>query len=327
MQPQRFRTTFGRQLLCLFVKMLLFGILCGFVVVSISAQYHGVPDDIVFPGPVSSKPRNKPATSYVLGNEAQIPVELASRLNSINTTEEFLQLLQDIPANEKKLTFTSRIGEGEERSNALKPLSAKCMPELQTVSLKLNDDPGTIVYPSCTRINRCGGCCSSSLLSCQPTASETRNFEVIVTTLSLHYRYQQIVPLEEHTACKCGCRIKEEHCNEKQHYEQKNCICVCDNVDEETKCIRNNETKMWDPDLCVCSCRRTTPCNTGYYFDHNTCRCRQITFSRPVNRFSPTKSSNYNFDNTQQPQNVPPVIIPLDATDPRRRHKEDPEYE
>lgn len=202
---------------------------------------------------------------------------------------------------------SGRFGEGEERSNAVKPQAAKCSPELQTVSLKLDNDSSTIVYPACTRIQRCGGCCSSSLLSCQPTAMETRNFEVIdqsrdlgssqlctmfitayqyyqyhpgyfyirnrkkessnkeqygealcitdmhspisrnltnvntlllsyayytqeetcakfstspfrvvccfkviVSTVSLRYRGRQIVPLEEHTACKCDCRIKEE---------------------------------------------------------------------------------------------------------------------
>lgn len=47
--------------------------------------------------------------------------------------------------------------------------------------------------------------------------------------------------------------------------------------------------------------------------------------SRPINRFTTTKGSNYNFSNRRS-ENVPPVIIPLDPSDPRRKPKEDPEY-
>lgn len=75
--------------------------------------------------------------------------------------------------------ISGRFGEGEERSNAEIATPARCVPELQPVSLKVDDDPSTIIFPSCTRIKRCGGCCASSLLSCQPTAIEIRNFEVI----------------------------------------------------------------------------------------------------------------------------------------------------
>lgn len=64
-----------------------------------------------------------------------------------------------------------------ERSNAERPNQALCMPELQTVPL-LENEPSVIYYPTCTRIKRCGGCCTHSLLSCQPTATEIRNFEV-----------------------------------------------------------------------------------------------------------------------------------------------------
>lgn len=76
----------------------------------------------------------------------------------------------------KRKFFPDRFG--GERSNAVVPTPAKCIPELQLVSLKLDNDPSTFVFPLCTRIKRCGGCCISPLLSCQPTATEMRNFEV-----------------------------------------------------------------------------------------------------------------------------------------------------
>ncbi|XP_011868200.1 PREDICTED: uncharacterized protein LOC105562184 [Vollenhovia emeryi] len=306
-------------------RMLVLAIVCsGFALGQVGTQYHGNPDHVVFPGQISSRDRaldNKPAGGSAGDSDTPIPLDLATRLNSIDTLEQFMQLLHGVPASEKDIAFSSRFG-GEERSNALMPTPAKCMPELQLVSLKLDDDPSMFVFPLCTRIKRCGGCCISPLLSCQPTAMEMRNFEVIVTSLSdLNYRGRRIVPLEEHTKCKCDCKIKEEHCNDKQHYEPHNCKCACDNVDEEEKC-RKNDTKIWNPELCVCTCRTIEPCTTGYYFNPNTCRCGPIMLSRPVNRFALT---NYNFTN-RRPENRRPVIIPLDPSDPRRRPKEDPEY-
>ncbi|XP_020284096.1 vascular endothelial growth factor A-like isoform X2 [Pseudomyrmex gracilis] len=240
-----------------------------------------------------------------------------------------MQLLQGVPESETRTSsflFSSRIGEGQERSNAMTPPQARCMPELQPVSLKVDNDPSVIIFPSCTRVNRCGGCCGSTLLSCQPVATEIRNFQVIVSTIELQFRGKRIIPVEEHTKCTCDCKMKEEHCNEKQHYEPQNCMCICNNVDEEEKCRQSNGTKIWDAGSCVCSCRNIEPCSTGYYFNHNTCRCGPIGLTRPLDRFASTKGTNYDFSN-RRPPNVPPVqVFPLDPTDPRRRHKEDPEY-
>ncbi|XP_024871614.1 uncharacterized protein LOC112454449 [Temnothorax curvispinosus] len=315
----------------LVAKMLVFALICGGVILGVlgqvGAQYHGDPDHIVFPGPVGSGSRdraldNEPAGGSTDDSDTPISLDLATRLNSIDTLEEFMQLLHGVPASEKGIAFTNRFG-GEERSNALMPTPAKCMPELQLVSLKLDDDPSTFVFPLCTRIKRCGGCCISSLLSCQPTATEMRNFQVIVTSMKdMNYRGRRIVPVEEHTKCKCDCKIKEEHCNDKQHYEPHNCKCTCSNIDEEEKCRKDN-AKIWNQELCACSCRTIEPCTTGYYFNPNTCRCGPIMFSRPVNRFP---STNYNFTNRRPENRRPPVIIPLDPSDPRRKPKEDPEY-
>lgn len=53
-------------------------------------------------------------------------------------------------------------------------------------------------------------------------------------------------------------------------------------------------------------------------------RCRQVPLSRTW--FPPTQGADYKFGQTQKPDNVPPVIIALDAADPRRKPKEDPQY-
>lgn len=104
-----------------------------------------------------------------------------------------------------------------ERSNAIIPVAARCMPELQPVPFAHNEtDPSIVYFPSCTRIKQCGGCCDHPLLSCQPTASITKNFQVLVSKVNgnggLTYSEKQIIVLEEHTRCKCDCRIKPEVC-------------------------------------------------------------------------------------------------------------------
>ncbi|XP_076641231.1 PDGF- and VEGF-related factor 1 isoform X2 [Halictus rubicundus] len=258
-------------------------------------------------------------------------LELAQKINDMESVDDFLKHVKGVPERPPfvaSLAGRMGSGDGQERSQADRPIPARCSPELQPVSLKIEEDPSTLYFPSCTRIKRCGGCCTHAGLSCQPVASNFRNFEVMVVSVGatneMTYKEKRIVPLEEHTKCKCDCRIKQEHCNEKQSYVQPECRCRCDNVDEEEKCRGKNETKIWNPDLCVCMCRDEQECSTGFYFDQNTCRCKQFPLSRSW--FQPTKGTDYKFSRTQKPDTVPPVIVPLDAADPRRKPKDDPEY-
>lgn len=58
------------------------------------------------------------------------------------------------------------------------PKPASCSIGSQTISLKDTDDRSLYYFPSCTRVDRCGGCCSHDLLACQPTKTETLHFEV-----------------------------------------------------------------------------------------------------------------------------------------------------
>ena len=64
---------------------------------------------------------------------------------------------------------------------------AGCLPEKACVPIQLDPeevDDGDLaaisVYPACTRLDRCGGCCSHPLLSCQPTSTETIVRDVLV---------------------------------------------------------------------------------------------------------------------------------------------------
>ena len=60
---------------------------------------------------------------------------------------------------------------------------AACVPEKTVVPVPLpraEDGRSLSVFPSCTRLERCGGCCSHPLLSCQPTREETVSLQVLV---------------------------------------------------------------------------------------------------------------------------------------------------
>lgn len=74
-------------------------------------------------------------------------------------------------------------GEGIQRSAGRMATPASCIPEMTVVPLKLADgsdsSPTIFVFPPCTRVKRCGGCCTNNLLSCQPMESNNIIFEVL----------------------------------------------------------------------------------------------------------------------------------------------------
>lgn len=160
----------------------------------------------------------------------------------------------------------------QQRSVAVRPKPAACIPDTTVVSLRPKDetDPTLVYFPSCTRVKRCGGCCSHQLLSCQPVEIQTLTFEVqfsqnlcnkipfisqtltqrfIITSqviksqytggTKMTYRGKDIMPVEEHLKCKCDCRIKEEDCSKAfQKYDKSQCKCYCTNVDDQHKCLQ-----------------------------------------------------------------------------------------
>lgn len=55
------------------------------------------------------------------------------------------------------------------------------------------------------------------------------------------------VVVEEHTKCKCDCRIKEKDCKRNQIYVKSQCKCECTNVDDHNKClaVHDFEQEVW----------------------------------------------------------------------------------
>ncbi|XP_050299333.1 uncharacterized protein LOC126738175 [Anthonomus grandis grandis] len=227
-------------------------------------------------------------------NSTGIPLDLAMSLNEYSSISELLY--NEVEGAEQKVqvaSFANRFGsDGDaldtERSAARIATPAKCQPELTTVKIAESNDPNVLYVPECTRIERCGGCCSHALLSCQATEFENVQFSVLKTEYSssenphkkLKYVGKEPISIQKHTKCKCMCKIKAKDCNAYQDYRESECRCICKNTDEEQKCYRNSNKKLWNPDECACQCREVTLCSTGYNFDYNECRCVQIQFKR-----------------------------------------------
>jgi len=205
-------------------------------------------------------------------------------------------------------------------------IAATCKPEVTTVPITGGSKaPNAIYWPSCTRVKRCGGCCSHELLACKPTASRTIHVQVIAALYEggansqVRYTGAEMVELEVHTACECGCKLSQKDCNQYQEYVASECRCKCTNKDHYQKCIRN-EDKLWEPSTCRCKCKTQRECSTGHFFDLNSCQCSPIPqrVDRPFDMATRFYTPFQEFYNTDSSSSTPVV----NEEDQSARHAE-----
>jgi len=157
---------------------------------------------------------------------------------------------------------------------------AACIPELTIVPIELSDtDSSDLLIPSCTRVERCGGCCSHHLLSCQPLESEHVTVSVLV--LDTINMIDKIVEtnLTRHLSCGCQCQVQEHHCHNLQKYHPEECRCECINWSDRTLCLQQSE-RVWDDSSCSCQCRdQDVLCPTGMMFSEISCGCEYFDVS------------------------------------------------
>ncbi|GJQ65410.1 Pvf1 [Trypoxylus dichotomus] len=207
-------------------------------------------------------------------NASQIPLNVINEINNkgYSVNDLLLHYVEDY----EDIAVENRFGEGE-KAGVKVATEAKCMPELRTVNLIEKKDPTILYIPSCTRIEQCGGCCNHDLLECQPVDVETINLQVYRGSYNggsnFKFDGKQIVTVDRHKSCKCDCKVKETDCTSMQIYEKEKCKCSCRNTDEEKKCIKENSTKLWNPNNCTCQCRQELMCTTGSDFDWRQCKC------------------------------------------------------
>ncbi|XP_053950848.1 uncharacterized protein LOC128858510 isoform X2 [Anastrepha ludens] len=220
-----------------------------------------------------------------------IPMDFYKELDNVTDVTEFIERFVNKDTIDPKLGLQDTFRRSVERANVQTPKPANCIPENTVVPLtplEPSHDPKVVYFPKCTRVKRCGGCCGSQLMSCQPTETETINFEVIKINHgdSTRIRGKEIVVVEQHTKCQCDCRIKAEDCNSYQIYRRDMCSCVCTNEDALQKCLAQ-EHKYWDETACRCVCRDSQSCTTGTIFDESQCACID-----PIDDGSSTGSSS-----------------------------------
>ncbi|XP_075544369.1 uncharacterized protein LOC142578736 isoform X2 [Dermacentor variabilis] len=171
---------------------------------------------------------------------------------------------------------------GGSSSSVPNPEPGTCLPTKQLVEFPKPSDPSIILWPPCTRVPRCGGCCPSTILKCAPTKTTNVTFKVIKAQYpepgasKFNFVGHEIVTLEKHDKCSCECKERPTDCNALQQYNE--CRCVCRNNNEMLSC--NGPGMVWDPRDCRCKCRDYAECSTGFYYNTRSCRCEQLGRSR-----------------------------------------------
>ncbi|KAF6216684.1 hypothetical protein GE061_001030 [Apolygus lucorum] len=164
------------------------------------------------------------------------------------------------------------------------PKPAECEPELTTVNLRQSEDLSLYYIPSCTRIQKCGGCCGNfGNKKCQPVEVEPLRLKVTVKRYLGKRKWKTLPPEfvneERHIRCECGCIVKESDCNPLQEYSKNECQCKCTNKDEKQKCDADTQNKRWSQTTCSCECRNTMLCASGFTFNNVTCSCEEERLS------------------------------------------------
>ncbi|XP_044735931.1 vascular endothelial growth factor D-like isoform X2 [Chrysoperla carnea] len=250
---------------------------------------------------------------YIIG-AYQIPMSLLREINGVASLDDFVDRYVDGATD--SISLTSRFGESEERSGSQMLLHAGCSPEFVTVPIEVDGlDSNTIIHPSCVRVKRCGGCCDA-VSDCQPTSTGKEMVSAIIKVFTYNHDTNkfgfvrnEIVPLETHTECECGCKRKPEHCLSYQKYYVEDCACRCNNTDEEDKC-ESHDRKIWNPDTCTCKCQEEEDCATGYFFDENTCECMDetLTTRRPISDVPKSIAENERIKQERNKLKVKPIL-------------------
>ncbi|XP_071452827.1 uncharacterized protein [Hetaerina americana] len=155
-------------------------------------------------------------------------------------------------------------------------MSSNCMPRPVIVDL-ISSSPGILLVPSKVEVNRCAGECHAKL-SCMPTNKTTIPVEVE----QLHVLDELsgvkcgIINVEVHSRCRCECTVMEHHCNPKQLYIPRKCMCLCMNDEERKLCYSKGSGRFWNSSTCRCECLAERECTTGLVWVPERCSCAKL---------------------------------------------------
>uniref|UniRef100_A0A2M4BT88 Putative secreted protein n=1 Tax=Anopheles marajoara TaxID=58244 RepID=A0A2M4BT88_9DIPT len=207
-----------------------------------------------------------------------IGIARARFLSELKSTADLIGQLD--PDSIDARIFNDAGGEYTGRDMGENPKPASCEPQPELVSLRPENLTGTRYYffPTCTRVNRCSGCCNTNQLVCEAVTTRKILYKVMIMEYRAgkkdRFSHLELVPTEEHVKCKCLCRVRESHCNELQVYNPNNCRCECTNREDRNQCVQERQLKQWNPDTCRCECLpRTEECTSGSHYDRSACKC------------------------------------------------------
>lgn len=228
-------------------------------------------------------------------SDKRVPMSMWMKMKDMRSTSEFVHTMvrpsmdSSLKASEKEMFKTTETGStqldphGVENMANVVATPDVCDPRATSVEIPPSDDPRVIYWPTCTRVERCGGCCGLDLLECAPTSTDTVDVWVMKMYMSgeSHDQYDWKgnvkIPLERHLACECRCRTKASDCKPGlQYYDSQSCRCLCHNENQASSC---QGSKRWDPNTCGCVCTNLMHCLTDEVFDFNTCSCQPNTGS------------------------------------------------
>ncbi|XP_076345062.1 uncharacterized protein LOC143244382 [Tachypleus tridentatus] len=245
---------------------------------------------------ISSKYELKGATTTVTTVNHQIPETLLIKLKDVSNVSEFVNHFLTgypfhPPSREVHVAYLFHGKDNEEEEKTPKPSQdflidgiahpAGCEPEYQKIEFPVSSDPLTVLWPTCTRIKRCNGCCSSHLLECVPTSNSTVSLKVIKARYPkpgadrFEFNGYQTFQMEKHEKCTCSCKTKAKDCTRFQEYRPGECRCVCKNEEDMRNC--QGEGRVWSNEQCRCNCPTYARCSTGLFFNPMTCRCQVMT--------------------------------------------------
>ncbi|XP_054712546.1 vascular endothelial growth factor A-like [Uloborus diversus] len=209
-----------------------------------------------------------------LERKPQVPEDFLIRLQTVQNFSQFLSSWIDQSAVQRAYLLQ---GEADEETAVEVAHPAGCIPEMQVVEFERPSDPSLVLWPSCTRVRRCGGCCSSKLLHCVAIKTST----IVVKVIRARYPHPgaellelegyESVSLEQHDRCSCRCRQEERDCTSNQRYQPGQCQCVCRNQQEAAQCRMPDH--YWDGKDCVCRCKQEPDCSTGMVLNDKSCKC------------------------------------------------------
>ena len=147
----------------------------------------------------------------------------------------------------------------------MKNQERKVRPEI--ININSNN---AIFYPFSAKINRCNGNCNNIndpyARICISDTVKNLNVKVFnLMTLTNETR-----SIKWHEICKCICRLNEFICNNKQRWNEEECLCECKELIDKRVC---DEGFIWN--FSNCQCEFDKSCNISQYLDYSDCKCKK----------------------------------------------------